>query len=184
VKIFNPRQNLAAAQVRGIDFETSYRMEPDFFGSEVESLSLRAIVGVLKERSTTSPNGTYADSVNTTVPVAYPEYTGTLTANYGIGPVSMQWQQRFISESDYNNTWIEGVDIDDNTIPFYSFSNVQVGYRADMDNGGSWTVTFNVNNLFDKAPALVPAFGGLGGQGSGIGDEYGRRYQLGLNVNF
>lgn len=181
VKIFNPRLNLASAKVEGVDVEATYRMEPDFFGSEVESLSLRFLTSYLKERSTTSPNGTYSDLAGGTV---YPDYTGNLTANYGVGPWSVQWQQRFISESKYTVTWTEGVDIDDNTVEFYSFTNFQIGYRADMENGGSWAVTLNVNNLFDKAPAIMPALGGLGGQGSGTGDEYGRRYQLGLNVSF
>jgi outer membrane receptor protein involved in Fe transport len=181
VKIFNPRMNLAAAKVEGVDFEASYRMEPDFFGSEVESLSLRALVGYLAERSTTSPNGTFVDSVGGTL---YPDYTGTMTASYSIGPWSMQWQQRLISDSLQNTTWIEGRDIDDNSLPFYSWTNFQAGYRADMDNGGTWTVTLNVNNLFDKNPMIIPGFGGLGGQGGGTGDEYGRRYQLGLNVSF
>ncbi len=184
VKIFNPQQNLAGAKAVGVDFETSYRMEPNFFGSEVESLSVRAIAGFVEEKSTTSPNGTFTEFVGSTL---YPDYTGTLSANYGVGPFSLQWQQRFISESAHTKgttTWIEGVDIDDNTIPFYSWTNAQIGYRADMANGGTWGVTFNVNNLFDKSPAIVPALGGLGGQGSGVGDEYGRRYQLSLNVAF
>ncbi len=181
VKIFNPRLNLAFARVEGVDLNLRYRMEPDFFGSEVESLSISALASYLKERSTTSPAGTYVNSVGGTL---YPDYTGTLTANYGIGPWSVQWQQRFISESLYNTTWVEGREIDDNSLPFYSWTNLQAGYRADMDSGGTWTVTLSVNNLFDKAPLIQPALGGLGGQGGGTGDEYGRRYQLGVNVSF
>lgn len=181
VKVFNPQLNLAQAKVEGIDFETSYRMEPDFFGSETESLSVRAIVGKLSEKSTTSANGTFNDQVESTL---YPEYTGTLSANYSVGPWSMQWQQRFISESKINVLWVEGRDIDDNTIPFYSFTNAQLSYRMDMENGGRWTVNFNVTNLFDKSPAIIPSPTGGQGSSSNFGDEFGRRYQLGVNVNF
>jgi iron complex outermembrane receptor protein len=181
VKIFNPQLNLAQAKVEGIDFETSYRMEPDFFSSEVESLRLRAIVGYLGEKSTTSANGTFNDQVSSTL---YPDYTGTLTANYSIGPWSMQWQQRFLSESKLNVAWVEGVDIDDNTIASYSFTNAQLSYRMEMENGSTWNINFNVSNLFDKNPAIIPSATGGQASSSSFGDEFGRRYQLGLNVNF
>jgi iron complex outermembrane recepter protein len=183
VKVFNPQLNLAKARVEGVDAEISYRIEPDFFGGQVESLNVRAIASNLEERSTTSANGTYSDLSDGTL---YPRYTGTVSADYGIGPWSMQWQQRFISEMKTVTTpaWIEGVDIDDNTTPFYSWTNAQIRYRGEMENGASWSVGFNINNLFDKAPADTNSVGGTGGQGTGTGDEYGRRYQLTLNVNF
>jgi iron complex outermembrane receptor protein len=181
VKVFNPQLNLAQAKVEGIDFETSYRMEPDFFNSESESLSVRAIVGKLMEKSTTSFSGTFNDQVESTL---YPEYTGTLSANYGLGPWSLQWQQRFLSESKLNVLWVEGVDIDDNTIPFYTYTNAQLSYRMEMENGGTWSVNFNITNLFDKNPAIIPSPTGGQGSSANFGDEWGRRYQLGVNVNF
>jgi len=181
VKVFNPQLNLAQAKVEGIDFETSYRMEPDFFGSQTESLSLRAIVGYLSEKSTTSASGTFTDSVGGTL---YPDYTGTLSANYSIGPWAMQLQERFLSESLLNTTWVEGRDIDDNTIPFYAYTNAQVSYRMEMENGGTWSVNFNITNLFDKNPAIIPSPTGGQLSSSNFGDEWGRRYQLGVNVNF
>jgi hypothetical protein len=137
VKVFNPQLNLAGADVRGIDFETAYRMEPDFFGDQVESLSVRALVGWLGEKSSTSPNGTTVDSVGGTL---YEDYTGNVNVNYSVGPWSMQWQQRFISESKMNTNWTDGVDVDDNTISFYSWTNAQFRYNAEMDNGGTWSV--------------------------------------------
>jgi outer membrane receptor protein involved in Fe transport len=183
VKVFNPQLNLAGAKVEGVDFETSYRIEPDFFGSEVESLSVRAVVGWLGEKSTTSPGGTYSDGVGGYQGFfLFPDYTGNVNLNYSVGPWGMQWQQRFISESKNNVTWTEGVDVDDNSIPFYSWSNVQFSYRTEMDNGGDWSINFNISNLFDKNPGIVS--GGNGNQGSGYGDEYGRRFQLSLNMNF
>ena len=181
VKIFNPQLNLAQAKVEGIDLEAAYRMEPDFFGSDVEALSLRAIVGYLGERSTTSFNGTYTDAVGGTL---YPDYTGTVSANYSVGPWSMQWQQRFLSESLLNTTWIQGRDIDDNTIPFYTYTSAQLSYRMEMESGGSWSINFNITNLFDKNPAIIPSATGGQASSSNFGDEWGRRYQLGLNVNF
>jgi iron complex outermembrane receptor protein len=181
VKVFNPQLNLAQAKVEGIDFETSYRLEPDFFASETESLRLRAIIGYLGEKSTTSANGTFNDQVGS---LAFPDYTGTLTANYNVGPWGLQWQQRFLSESKLNAVWVEGVDIDDNTIPFYSYTNAQLSYRMEMDSGSTWSINFNVSNLFDKNPPIIPSPTGGQGSSANFGDEFGRRYQLGLNINF
>jgi iron complex outermembrane recepter protein len=179
VKVFNPYLNLAQVKVEGIDFETSYRMEPNFFNNEVESLSVRALVGFLEEHSTTSANGTYTNNVGGQL---YPDYTGNLSVNYNVGPWGIQWQQRFISESEIVVAWTEGVDLDDNTIPFYSWSNAMLSYRSEMANGGTWNVNFNISNLFDKNPGIVPS--GTGQQGSGWGDQLGRRYQISLNMNF
>jgi iron complex outermembrane recepter protein len=179
VKVFNPYLNLAQVKVEGVDFESSYRMEPNFFNNEVESLSVRALVGFLEEHSTTSANGTYTNNVGGQL---YPDYTGNLSVNYNVGPWGIQWQQRFISESEIVVAWTEGVDLDDNTIPFYSWSNAMLSYRSEMANGGTWNVNFNISNLFDKNPGIVPS--GTGQQGSGWGDQLGRRYQLSLNMNF
>ncbi|MEY3659629.1 MAG: hypothetical protein RLZZ169_454, partial [Pseudomonadota bacterium] len=54
-------------------------------------------------------------------------------------------------------------------------------------NGGSeWRLNFNITNLFNRDPAVVPSYGTRGGaQGlANAYDEFGRRYQVNLNMNF
>lgn len=83
--------------------------------------------------------------------------------------------------------WVEGVDIDDNSIPFYSFTNLQFSYSGEMNNGGGWRASLAVNNAFDKNPPIIPGFfDRIGSQSGGLYgfDEWGRRYQLSLNMNF
>jgi hypothetical protein len=41
---------------------------------------------------------------------------------------------------------VAGVDVDRNTIPTYSFTNLRFAWRAEMANGGDWTVSLAINN--------------------------------------
>src|SRR5690606_31113180 len=71
--------NLAQSTVRGIDYEASYRMEPDFFGDKAESLAIRAIVGQTMERRDISSTGgvtEYLGGYNN------PKFTGNVMLNY------------------------------------------------------------------------------------------------------
>jgi outer membrane receptor protein involved in Fe transport len=183
-KVAAPFLNLDLSRVEGWDLEMSYRMEPNFFDNEIESLSVRVLAGYLGERTNTPFNGAPIDLVGSST---RPEITGNLTLAYSLGPWSATWQQRYISDTLLNTNWVEGVDVDLNTVPTYSFTNLRFAYQSEMSSGGDWTVSLAVNNAFDKNPPIIPgAFGRIGSQtGSGLGyDEFGRRYQLGLNMNF
>jgi outer membrane receptor protein involved in Fe transport len=84
---------------------------------------------------------------------------------------------------------VEGVDVDDNTIPTYSFTNLNFRYEGgEMIGGAQWSVSFAINNAFNKLPIILPGTPGrVGtqiGSGSGNHDEFGRRYQVTLDMNF
>ncbi|MEY4640097.1 MAG: hypothetical protein RLZZ227_91, partial [Pseudomonadota bacterium] len=52
----------------------------------------------------------------------------------------------------------------------------------EMTDGGNWQLGFNINNLFDRDPPIIA---GAGGQAlSNSHDQFGRRYQVSLNMNF
>lgn len=180
-----PFLNLSRSFAEGIDYEVRYDMEPDFFDREFETLSIRGLFGYLKDRYDQPPAGDRIDLVGGST---RPEYTGNLTLRYGVGPWSFSWQQRYISDTLVNINWEEGVDIDDNTIPSYSFTNLQLRYTGEaMMGGGEWSAMLSVNNAFDKHPPIIPgAFNRVGSQtNSGFGyDEFGRRYQLTLSMDF
>jgi outer membrane receptor protein involved in Fe transport len=93
---------------------------------------------------------------------------------------------RHIDQSLVNTNWVEGVDVDDNTVPSSTWFNGQVRYDAEMANGSTWNVALNVQNLFDRNPPIIASFGSRGGSQT-VSDNYdtlGRRYQLSLNMNF
>jgi iron complex outermembrane receptor protein len=183
IRVFNYFLNVAQARVEGIDLEFAYRTEPNFFDSEQESLTVRALAGYLIERADTPFGGTPLD-----VAGAYttPEWTSNATVNYGIGPVALQLQMRYIHSGLYNINWVQGVDVDDNEIPSHTWFNGQLAYNGETSNGANWTVALNVQNLFDRNPPIIPGFSSRGGA-QNISDNYdtlGRRYQLSVNYNF
>jgi len=177
-----PFLNLSQSYAEGVDFEMAYNYEPNFFGSQQETLSLRLLAGKLLERFDVPPGGVAIDQVGGFAGGTFrPDWTANLTGRYGVGPWSFTWQQRMTSESLMNIAWVEGVDVDYNTIPFYTFTNLTFRYDGgETIGGGEWNVSLAVNNAFDKNPPVRPG----NGTGSGNYDEYGRRYQLTLNMSF
>lgn len=182
-RIFNVPLNVAQARVRGLDYEAAYRMEPDFLDDEIESLSVRLLAGYIQERSNTPLGGTPQDQIGE---LGSPELTAVLTGSYGFGPWSLQLQQRYITDTLLDINWVEGLDVDDNSISSGNYTNLRLGYQGEMGSGATWNVGFNVNNLFDRHPPIVPGFGTRGGSQSVPNgyDIFGRRYQLNLNLSF
>jgi outer membrane receptor protein involved in Fe transport len=178
-RILNMYINADMAQTRGVDFEASYRMEPDFFADQDESLSLRALVGYLGENSTTTAAGATQDQAGSRT---RPEYTSVISGTYAVGPWSVMLQGHYFDSVMNNNTWIEGRDVDDNWIASNTTFNSAINYQGETNDGTVWRVAFNVTNLFDREPSIAP---GTGGQGLVTGhDALGRRYQISLNLDF
>lgn len=190
-QILNVQTNAGGAQTRGVDVELQYSTELDFVSSLPETFSIRGMVGYLAERSTTTAAGIYTDFVRR---LSTPEYTALITANYNIGDYGIMLQTTYY-DSTLNNggpllenntgptsTYIEGVDIDDNSVASQTIFNLGLTYGREMQNGGNWQLGFNVNNLFDREPPIIATTGGQSLSNSH--DQFGRRYQLSLNVNF
>ncbi|MDC1528657.1 TonB-dependent receptor plug domain-containing protein [Gammaproteobacteria bacterium] len=175
-RFFNQDQSL----VEGLDFEVAYRFEPNFFDSEFESFSIRALAGQLLTREDISANGTVSNQLDQ---YTLPEITGNITANYSVGPVSFQLQGRHITGDKLRRTWVEGVDVDDNWVSSSTWWNGTLRYSSELNNGGTWNLGLSVLNLFDKSPPIIA--GSLGNQGaSNAYDVFGRRYNLSLNIQF
>jgi iron complex outermembrane receptor protein len=188
-QILNVQTNSGGAQTRGVDLEVQYAAEPNFFDSQSESLSVRAMGGFLSERSTTSAAGIYTDFVER---ISTPEFTGIVMMNYNIADYGITMQARYYDSTisngnnegltGINSNWVEGRDVDDNTVASQTIFNLGLTYGREMDRGGDWLLSFNINNLFDRDPPIIA---GTGGQAlSNSHDQFGRRYQLTLNMNF
>jgi iron complex outermembrane recepter protein len=182
-RVSAPFMNLDQSRVEGVDLEMSYRMDTNFFNNERESLTLRVLAGQLITRTNTPFQGAPIDLSGSAL---RPDITANMTLTYSVGPWAATWQQRYISDTMINILWREGIDVDYNNIGTYSFTNLRFAYQGESDFG-DWSVSLAVNNAFDKSPPTIPgAFGRIGSQtNSGLGyDEFGRRYQLTLNMNF
>ena len=175
-RFFNQDQSL----VEGLDFELSYRTELDFFPNELENFSIRILAGKLLARDNIAANGTVSTQLDQ---YTLPDITGNITANYSVGPLSLQLQGRHVDGGKRDRRWVEGVDVDRNYVASSTWWNGTVRYNGELSSGATWNVGLNVLNLFDRAPPLVA--GNLGNQiVSNTYDVFGRRYNLSLNMNF
>jgi iron complex outermembrane receptor protein len=185
--VHRPFLNLDQAKVRGADFEVAYSRDVDWFASQAESFSLRLLGGTLDTRTNTV-QGSVPDELAGARTLAtagtLPELTANLTASYRFGPWAIQLQQRYIDELIMDRTFVEGVDIDDNTISSQSWTNLVFSREGEVSGGGVWRVTLNVQNLFDDDPPVIPAnpfFAGAAQVIDDTHDVWGRRYQLTFN---
>lgn len=91
-------------------------------------------------------------------------------------------QANYDGDTLINNTWVQGVDIDNNKIASQTTINFNTSYSGEMESGSQWRATFNITNLLDREPAIVA--GGGGQTLAATQDTLGRRYQLSLNMDF
>jgi outer membrane receptor protein involved in Fe transport len=173
VYIYDGFMNVAGAAARGVDAEVLWRAEPNLLGDREEQFTLRWLTGYMMERSDTPLGGTPQNSAgvgNT------PKITSNVTGTYSIDDWSVQLQARYIDSVLRNRTWVEGIDVDDNTVASMTWFNGRIGYNSELRSGAAWSLALNVQNLFDREP---PIFGGGGNY-----DEFGRRYNLSLNFSW
>lgn len=184
VKVYNTYLNLDQASTEGMDVEVAYRTELDFVDNLPETFSVRWLSGYLKERSNTPFGGTPIDTAGS---LGSPDLTSLITTTYGFGPWSVQLQARFIDSVLRNAQWIEGIDVDDNTVSSMTWWNMRLGYSGEFQNGSTYSINFNIQNVFDRDPPIIPSFSDFGGGGQAVNPSYdifGRRYNLSLSYSF
>jgi iron complex outermembrane recepter protein len=183
-RVGSPYLNLQLARAVGVDYEIDYARAVDFFSNAPESLSIRLLAGNLEKRTSTVVGSTPAEFAGTR---GYPDHTANLIATYHVGHWDYQVQQRYIGEVTLNRLWVEGIDVDKNTISSQSWTNLVVGYESRQGQKGTWRVSLNVQNLFDKNPPIIATTTDtrFGAQSTdNIYDEFGRRYEVGFRMQF
>ena len=174
--IDNTYLNLSKAHIRGVDFEGTYLTPIAVLGGD-ETLNLRALVSFIDKYTLTTPAGQLVDETGQTGTYGHvaPKWQANLSVNYTNGPLSVFVQERYIDSGTYRNDYVEGVDIDDNTIDSAWYTTARISY--DFEALGSQSqVFFNVNNVFDKTP---PPIGNVG-----LFDDIGRRFTAGLRFEY
>jgi outer membrane receptor protein involved in Fe transport len=186
-RVSNVLVNIDNARVRGSDYELTFRTQPDLIrGGGSESLSFRFLAGFLAENSTTPLGGTPFDVAGAT---SLPELTTTATLNYSVGPWSAYFQHRWIDETKRSASWVEGINVDDNTIDSINFSNLGLTYTSAGAGDTDWEVFANIVNAFDEEPPIVAGGVGRSIPGStGLSQHrtvaLGRRYVVGVRFDF
>lgn len=175
--------NVSEAVTRGADLEVSYSRPINLVGGNDESIQFRFFANYLDEVSFQFEG---APTQNLAGEIDYPEWLMTGSFTYSRGPFSATWQTRYRDSTVRDLDWVEGVDIEDNSVSGRTYTNLNLSYSFD------WATTdarayFYVGNLFDEDPPLVAGgIGGLSGYAgytdSGIFDVLGRTYTVGIQV--
>jgi iron complex outermembrane recepter protein len=182
VLILLPQENLNQARTRGLDFDLGYK-----FAIGAGRLSLRTIATRLLEQSTTSKSATgtvFADRAGD-ISLGSPHWLVDGFMNYDLGGFGANLVARFISSGPYNATYSAG----DLASPYRTVAsnltfNIGSHYRLDSLPGKP-DFYFNVQNLLNKAPPLVPGNSLIGFQtNSTLYDTMGRYFTAGLRVAF
>ena len=165
--------NINAAKVSGWDMEASYRRDVDFISSLNENITIRLIGGYMDENSSTPLNGSTVDQAGS---ANIPDKTFTGNIMYSFGNFGVNLQHYWQDETIRNAQWVEGRDVDDNSVGSVNLTNMAMFWNGEMASGSTWRASFNVNNLFNKDPVIAGT--------TRIGDELGRRYSLGFDYSF
>lgn len=174
----NPYLNLGYIQRRGFDFDASYRLPLDRLSA--------GMPGALTARF----SGTYYDKFGEDITgtgfieragdiVGSPRFLTNSSLTYDDAVFTLQLQMRTISSSKYNNLFVEGVQINDNSVPSRTYFNLSSTFRV-SDRFEFFGV---VNNLTDKDPPLVPQNFGYPTTPQFF-DMIGRSYRFGARVRF
>ena len=170
----NPYFNLDVLEREGIDGEVAYRTH---VGSGDLGISLRA--------NYTFKNGT--DAAGDATPFrnvagsiqGVPKFTGTANLNYEINRFKFNTQVRYLSSMLYNIDYVEGVDINDNTVPSVAYVDLGASYKITKNV----EIFGNVDNVLDKDPPIAPSTFGYPTQPQ-FYDMIGRTYRAGVRGRF
>src|SRR5690606_30966696 len=132
-----------------------------------ESMFVRLIGGYMDENSSTPLGGVKIDQAGGP---NLPKKTLTATIGYTAGRFGINLQQNWRSSTKRNVIWVEGVDVDDNSVPSVTLTNLGMFWTGTTAGGNTWRASLNVNNLFDRDRVIAGT--------TIVGDVLGRRYSL------
>jgi len=162
----------------GLDFQADYRMHL-FTGV----LDWHLLGNYTDERTLAALGTTYdgAGAVSTDTAVnplsglTAPKFHFTLAATYGDGPYEFTVQGRYTGSARLSNTWVSGVDVDNNSISDVMYADLRASYQ--------WTnqiqVYGAVDNVFDTPPPIIATQGG-NVTNPALYDALGRSFRVGV----
>jgi len=143
-----PYENLASSRRAGVDFSAAYGFE---LGGGSVSLNLGGnYVMHYQADFGTGPVERAGDLQGS------PKLRGTFSLGYERSPVAVTAAARHTHRMLYDNTYVEGLQINDNTVPSTTYVDLSARYAA----SSSLQFFGVIRNALDKAPPYVPtAFG-------------------------
>lgn len=196
VFVQNTYLNVAEEKVSGMDGELSYLRDVSWFGGGPERITFR-LLGSYLEKNQLGQNAGFATGGGSLGGTNYagqvgdgfslPRFQATSSLQYTNGPVRVTLQERYIARGKVDVVYVEGVDIDDNTVGSAAYTDIDVAYTHPLSGDGSLTVYGHVTNALDRAPPINPAFSDFGGAtqyNQTVYDVLGRRFTLGMKMRF
>jgi outer membrane receptor protein involved in Fe transport len=184
----NTFANVDKRDVSGLDLEVTYNRPINLFTTGAENLSWRFLGSYLAENSTTDAGAPKRDLVGEVGGAGLPEFQWTSNITYRNGPFGLFLQGRWIDSGLIDIDYVEGVDIDHNTVDSVFYADMRASYRGDFGRSGEWEAFLHVANLFDKDPPLIPGWSDFSGTGIGTNeslyDVLGRRFTVGFRVKY
>ncbi|MES2295040.1 MAG: TonB-dependent receptor [Pseudomonadota bacterium] len=165
--------NLASESTKGLDFETSYRFQlADLFSDLDGAMSIRGLATNYMDYTVNSglPGSVIVQRVGQTNSgggsgTALPDWRYDLSVNYLNGPLSLTGAMRGVTPMVIDNNFIECQSgCPTSTANHPTYDNIQVAGATYFDlaasymfgGDGQYEVYFNVRNIFNKDPAIVP----------------------------
>lgn len=174
-----PFLNLDVLKLRGMDFEVAYRT--DVLGGR---LNVSALANYQWKSERTVPSGIAINRAGQVGLGDDPKWKASFTLNYDNESFGLTIKQRYIDSGKYDVTFVEGIDIDDNSIPAVWYTDAS--FRFPVPGREETEFYLTVNNLFNKDPPLAPQVSGthLSWSNYSLYDAIGRYYTAGFRFRF
>jgi outer membrane receptor protein involved in Fe transport len=170
--------NVASQSTRGIDFELSYRRP---LGSG--TITLRGL-GTYVDKLVLIGNIDRAGQVGLGSS-GVPHWKVNASVTYENGPFTLFLQDRFVGGGKYDVTYVEGVDINDNSVPGINYVDLSLQYKVVDDGRRRVQFFFNIRNLLNQDPPHTPSTFQTPSQTNGVFyDVIGRQFATGVRFGF
>jgi iron complex outermembrane receptor protein len=186
VVVSNPTLNLAKQTTSGVDFDAAYRL--GHVGPGDLALRLNAVYALhAQDPATNCPIGTGGAGTELVGSISnicgdHPRLAGRIGATYGVGPLSLFVQERYISAAKINPNYVAGVDITFNNVPAIYYTDVQLTYDFGDWHGGKASAYLNITNFWNRDPPVTTASSRswIVPTEFGFYDVLGRRFLVGV----
>ncbi len=174
--------NVAEQKTRGLDIEASWRQELGSAGR----LTFRALATHINNLTTINgPVKTEAAGQNSGGTFNTPKWRWLASIDYALNDLSITATARGFNAGVYDNTWVSGVNIDDNHIPGATYLDLAGSYLIPFEGDANVQAYFKVENLLDKDPAVVAGANISALQTNpALYDVVGRNYRVGVRISF
>lgn len=189
-----PYINVDNEYVSGVDMELSYITDVNWIGGAAESFRGRVFVSHLAERSTVNAGSARIDNAGQTgiqttgTAYALPEWKWTAQLTYNYGDFTAFLQGRYIGEGVNDARPSSPFSKKDNKVDSVFYTDLNLRYTTEMENGSTFEVFGNVTNLTDEAPPITPYYSVFSGATDQVNellfDQLGRRYTVGVKYSF